>query len=125
LKDSGYCKTFDPQTEIPPRHLFGPAHRRKTPYIYSCRQLEALLSGARLFSWDDELHTYSTLFGLLACTGLRISEALGLRRDEVGLKQGILTVKESKRRRLRLVPLHPSAVPPLEEYTAKGTERFP
>jgi integrase len=71
------------------------------------------------------LHTYSTLFGLLACTGLRISEALGLRRDEVDLKQGILTVKESKRRRFRLVPLHPSAVPPLEEYTAKRTKRFP
>jgi hypothetical protein len=30
-----YCKIFDPQTEIPPRQLFGPAHRRKTPYIYS------------------------------------------------------------------------------------------
>ena len=42
-----YCKIFDPQTEIPPRQLFGPAHRRKTPYIYSCRQLEELLSAAR------------------------------------------------------------------------------
>ena len=39
--------------------------------------------------------------------------------------QGILTVKESKRRRFRLVPVHPSAVPPLEEYTAKRTKRFP
>ena len=34
-----YCKIFDPQTEIPPRHPFGPAHRRNTPYIYSCQQL--------------------------------------------------------------------------------------
>ena len=41
-----YCKIFDPQTEIPP----GPAHRRKTPYIYSCRQLEELLSAARQLS---------------------------------------------------------------------------
>jgi integrase len=67
------------------------------------------------------LHTYATLFGLLACTGLRISEALGLRRDKTNLKQGIVTVKESKRRRFRLVPLRPSAVPPLQEYSAKGT----
>src|SRR5271169_384698 len=64
---------------------------------------------ARQLAWDGELHTYCTLFGLLACTGLRISEALDLRRDEVDLKQGILTIKESKRRRFRLVPLHPSA----------------
>jgi len=120
-----YCKIFDSQTEIPPRHLFGPAHRRKTPYIYSYRQLEELLSAARRLSWDGELRTYCTLFGLLACTGLRISEALGLRRDEVDLKQGTLTVKESKRRRFRLVPLHPSAVPPLEVYNAKRTQRFP
>ena len=120
-----YCKSFDPQTEIPPRQLFGPAHRRKTPYIYSCRQLEELLSAARQLSWDQELQTYCTLFGLLACTGLRISEALSLRRDDVDMKQGVLTVKESKRRRFRLVPLHPSAVPPLEEYTAKRTKRFP
>jgi integrase len=120
-----YCKIFDPQTEIPPRHLFGPAHRRKTPYIYSCQQLEGLLSAARQLAWDGELHTYFTLFGLLACTGLRISEALGLRRDEVDLTQGVLTVKESKRRRFRLVPLHPSAVPPLEVYNAKRTQRFP
>jgi integrase len=120
-----YCKIFDPQTEIPPRHLFGPAHRRKTPYIYSRRQLEELLSTAYQLSWDDELHSYATLFGLLACTGLRISEALGLRRDDVDLKHGVLTVRESKRRRFRLVPLHPTATPPLEEYSAKRTNRFP
>ena len=58
-------------------------------------------------------------------TGLRISEALGLRRDKVDLKQGILTVKESKRRRFRLVPLHPSALRPLEEYSAKRIKHFP
>lgn len=120
-----YCKIFDPRTEIPPRHLFGPAHRRKAPYIYSCRQLEELLSAARQLSCDGPLHTYFTLFGLLACTGLRISEALGLRRDAIDFKQGIVTVRESKRRRLRLVPLHSSAVPPLEEYAAKRDNRFP
>jgi len=73
-----YCKIFDPQTEIPPRQLFGPAHRRKTPYIYSCRQLEELLSAARQLPRDGQLQTYYTLFGLLACTGLRISEALAV-----------------------------------------------
>jgi integrase len=83
------------------------------------------LSAGRQLAWDGELHTYATLFGLLACTGLRISEALGLRRNEVDLKQGIVTVKESKRRRFRLVPLHPSALPPLQEYCAKRTKLFP
>ena len=113
-----YCKIFDSRTEIPPRYLFGPAHRRKAPYIYSCRQLEELLSAARGLSWDDKLHTYSTLFGLLSCTGLRISEALGLRRDEIDLNQRLLTVRESKRRRFRLVPLHPRPCRHLKSISA-------
>jgi hypothetical protein len=58
------CKIFDPQTEIPPRQLFGPAHRRKTPYIYSCRQLEELLSAARQLSCDRELQIYCTLISV-------------------------------------------------------------
>jgi integrase len=120
-----YCKIFEPRTEIPARHLFGPAHRRKAPYVYSCAQLKALVSAARQLPWDGDLRTYATLFGLLACTGLRISEALGLRIEQVDLKQGILTVTASKRRRCRLVPLHPSALPPLRRYAARRTKRFP
>jgi integrase len=65
------------------------------------------------------------MLGLLACTGLRISEALGLRIDEVDLKQGLLTVTGSKRRRCRLVPLHPSALLPLQRYAAQRAKRFP
>jgi integrase len=120
-----YCKIFDPKTEIPPRYIFGPAHRRKTPYIYSCRQLEELVSAAGQLSWDQKLQTYATLIGLLTCTGLRISEALGLRKEDIDLKEGIVTVKESKGRRLRLVPLHSSAVPPLKVYSTRRNKRFP
>ena len=54
-------------------------------------------------------HCYATLFGLLACTGLRISEALALACGDVDLAGGVLTVRAGKRGRTRLVPLHPSA----------------
>ncbi|MGY2747355.1 tyrosine-type recombinase/integrase [Arthrobacter sp. UYCu723] len=53
---------------------------------------------------------YATLFGLIACTGLRISEALALACDDVDLAGGVFTVRAGKRGRSRLVPLHPSAL---------------
>jgi integrase len=69
-------------------------------------------------------HCYATLFGLLACTGLRIAEALSLTCGDVDLTGGMLTVRAGKRGRTRLVPLHPSAVPPLRDYAADRRRRF-
>ena len=122
-----YCKIFDARTEIPPRHIFGPAHRRTTPYIYSNSQLRALAARGS----ESDSHsgfrqlTYATLFGLLACTGLRISEALRLHTDDVDLKQGVITVRESKRRRCRLVPIHRTTQSRIRHYDTQRNKRFP
>jgi integrase len=64
------------------------------------------------------------LFGLLACTGLRISEALALACGDVDLTGGMLTVRAGKRGRSRLVPLHPSALAPLRDYAADRRRRY-
>ena len=55
-------------------------------------------------------HSYHCLLGLLALSGLQISEALALREQDVDLEAGILTIRQSKFRKSRLVPLHPSTV---------------
>jgi len=67
---------------------------------------------------------YATLFGLLACTGLRIAEALSLTCGDVDLAGGMLTVRAGKRGRMRLVPLHPSALAPLRDYAAEREQRY-
>jgi len=87
-----YRALFDPATEIPQPGLLGRAYRRPTPYIYSDDEVAALLKAARSLGPAGGLrpHTYETLFGLLACTGLRISEALGLTDQDVNLERGIL-----------------------------------
>jgi site-specific recombinase XerD len=69
--------------------------------------------------------TYRTLLGLLACTGLRISEALALSVQDVDLVQGVLTVRFSKWEHSRLVPLHPSALSALRRYARRRTALFP
>ena len=95
---------------MPDRRLLGRNHYRLQPHIYSDRQLRELVLAAAKLQPTYRLRplTYSTLFGLLASTGLRVSEALGLDKDHVDLARGILRIEQTKFRKSRLVPLHPT-----------------
>ena len=120
-----YLIVADPKTELPPRHLFGPAERPYRPFIYSAQQIRQLLTAARHLPGQLRPWTYQTLIGLLACTGLRISEALGLKIPEVDLGQGLLLVRDSKFHQTRWVPVHPTALAPLKTYSRQRQRRFP
>jgi integrase len=113
-----YLAPREPGTEVPARGLLGPAHARKPPFIYSEADIVALIAAARALAPDDGLRprTYAALIGLLACTGLRIHEALSLKTSDVDLDAGVLTVRQTKFRKSRLVPLHASAVGALRGY---------
>ena len=115
----------EPKTQVPPRHVLGPDFRRKAPHLFTPGQLRQLLRRCRSLSGQLEPLTYRTLLGLLACTGLRISEALALSVQDVDLVQGVLTVRFSKWEHSRLVPLHPSALSALRRYARWRTALFP
>jgi len=115
----------EPRTQIPPRHLLGPAHRRRSPHLYSSAQIQHLLRRAGQLRGRLRPYTWQTLIGLLACTGLRISEAMRLERDDVDWNQSLLIIRESKYGKTRLVPLHPTALPPLRNYARRRQELFP
>jgi integrase len=110
---------FDPTTEVAPTGLLGPISRhRKPPHIYTEAEVTALLREASLLGLRGGLRprTYVTFFSLLLSTGLRLSEACRLLRDDVDLTNGVLTVRESKFRKSRLVPLHPTTTQALTRY---------
>ncbi|MBB1018646.1 tyrosine-type recombinase/integrase [Dietzia sp. DQ11-71] len=115
----------DGATEVPAPGLLGSAGHRKPPHVYSDEEISDLLRATAGLAPAGGLrpHCYATLFGLLACTGLRISEALALRCDDVDLATAMLTVRAGKRGRARLVPMHPSALPPMGDYTAEREQR--
>lgn len=115
-----YRAAFDAATEIPPTGLLGRVPRRKPPHIYSPAEIAALLRQAHRLLPRRGLRrqTYVALFSLLASTGLRLSEACHLMPRDVDLANGILTVRESKFRKSRLVPLHPTATHALIRYAA-------
>lgn len=114
-----YRSLFDPDTEIPPPGILGPSrYHRKSPHIYSDPEIGALLKATSAIRPRSGLRprTYSALFGLLACTGMRVSEALALNNDDVDMNTGLLTVRWSKFGRSRLVPIHRSTVRALLQY---------
>lgn len=115
-----YLYTLDPRTQIPPVGLI-PYSSRARPYLYSDKEVQALLSAALTLSPVHGLRrwTYHCLFGLLAVTGLRISEALALNYRDVDLDQGLLTVRNTKFGKSRWVPLHSSTQQVLMEYARR------
>lgn len=113
-----YQVAFEADTEVPAAGILGPAHRRTLPYIFSPREIERLVAAASRLSAPSGLRakTYVSLICLLACTGLRISEALRLRRVDVDLDAGVLSIRQTKFCKSRLVPLHRSARLELQRY---------
>lgn len=108
---------LDQRTEVPPTGII-PYPGRTRPYLYSEAEVKTLLAAALALPPEHGLRrwSYHCLFGLLAVTGLRISEALGLRREDVDLETGILTIHNTKFGKSRLVPLHPSTQHVLTDY---------
>jgi integrase/recombinase XerD len=117
----------DPRTEIPPDGLLPYCYHRNPPYIYSDEEIERLLAAAAELPSANGLKacSYATLFGLLAVTGLRVSEALMLDRADVDLEEGILVIRRTKFGKSRLVPLHRSTRDVLERYDEQRTLVFP
>lgn len=115
----------DPNTQVPPRHLFGPAYRRNPPHLYSSKEIRQMLHRAGQLKGGLRPRTFQTLVGLMACTGLRISEALHLKTSDVDLEQLVVVVRESKLAKHRLVPLHTTGRRPLRAYAHRRQRLFP
>jgi integrase len=121
-----YYQQFEPATVIPPLRLFGPGHRRLTPHIYTDSEIDGLLLAAAKLRPSGGLRAAScrAIFGLLAATGLRISEATGLKRSDVDLNQGVLLIRHAKFGKQRWVHLHPTTTNALRQYV-KQRDREP
>lgn len=111
----------DPRTEVPPRGLLPDRFRRRPPYVYGDDEVERVVREAACLPSPAGLraHTYATLFGLLAATGLRVSEAIALDRADVDLRAGVLTIRHAKFGKSRFVPLHDSASEALWRYAGR------
>jgi site-specific recombinase XerD len=119
---TGWLRQFEPTTEVPDEATFGSVPGRTAPHIYREQEIIELLAAARGLGSSGSVLALlratgiETLFGLIASTGLRISEALNLYDSDVDLQTQVLTIRQSKFGKSRLVPLHPSAAQALARY---------
>ena len=98
---------IDPRTEIPPAGLIPAKMRRPRPYIYTDNEIVSIVTQAARLSSTHGLRglNFSTLFGVLAVTGLRVSEAVGLDDRDVDLDNAVLEVRNGKNRNSRIIPI--------------------
>jgi integrase len=107
----------DPRHELPGADAFGRGRfERPAPHIYTQGEIVALMNAAAKLKPPGSIRPlmYSTLFGLIAATGMRISEALALRLDD--LTEDGLIIRETKFHKSRLLPLHATTRRALDAY---------
>ena len=111
-----YLHAIDPGHQIPPTGLVPRGRGRPTPFLFSNDQITAVLAAARKLRSPLRAATVQTVIGLMAVSGLRVREVIHLDNDDVDLAAGLLTVRNSKAGKSRVLPLHPSVVAALGTY---------
>lgn len=109
---------IDPKNEVPPQALIPGRYQRARPYIYSDREIARIVEEAARLPSSNGIRalTFTTLFGLIAVTGLRVSEALSLDNEDVDLENGVLTIRRGKSGKARINPLSRSVTDRLAAY---------
>src|SRR6266498_3131906 len=122
---AAYLHSLDPSVEVPPAGVFRTGPCRATPYLYSQAEIRSLIQAAAGLRPRLRAATYQSLLGLLAISGIRIGEAIGLDDDDFDVQHELLVVRHTKFNKHRLVPLHPSATQALARYVELRQRRRP
>ncbi|HYS82766.1 MAG TPA: tyrosine-type recombinase/integrase [Anaeromyxobacteraceae bacterium] len=109
-------RASDPRTEVPPSDLIPYRKLRLSPHLYATDEITTLMREATGLRHPLRAASYPTVIGLLAVTGMRISEALALDDDDLDWERALLTVRSSKFGKSRHVPLHRTTLAALGDY---------
>jgi integrase/recombinase XerD len=115
----------DSAHEVPPPGLIPAGPHRAVPYLYSGAEIGALVSAAGCRPHPVSALTYPALIALLAATGARIGEALALDNGDFDASRGVLTIRDGKLGKSRLLPLHPTSTAALECYQRERDHLLP
>jgi integrase len=114
-----YLYGIDPATEVPPLALLPARKHRPTPHIYTETQIAEMMAAARTLLPPLRAATMETLIGLLACTGIRDSEAFALDRSDIDRVNRLLRIRDTKYGKSREVLIHDTTLATLNAYLAR------
>jgi integrase len=114
-----YLAAADPAAEVPPHGLLDARRAKHQPYIFTGQEITALLEAAGQHRWHLPAVTYPALFGLIAATGMRLSEATGLDDADVDLSEAMITIRDSKFGRSRRIPVGATTVTAIRDYQGR------
>lgn len=113
---AAYLNANGGDVPVIPKGLLAARKPRAVPFIYSQKDIDALLAACDSeFSDERVAATLRTVIGLLTATGLRIGEALNMRVPDIDQHNDLLLIKAAKSHE-RLVPVHPSTTAALTQY---------
>lgn len=114
----------DDAHEIPPSGLISRGRGRPAPFLFSDNDVVALMAAARQVPTVLRAATIETFIGLLASTGLRVSEGIRLDADDVNVDAGMVHVRHSKADKSRDVPISASTATALDAYARRRDAAF-
>jgi integrase len=118
-------RCVDPATEVPPTDaVLAPRHRLPAR-LFSDDDIAAMLTAADTLRPALRASTDATFFGLLAVTGMRVGEAIGLDRADVDIRAGTISIDDTKFRKHRLLPIHPTTIDALTAYAQARDQARP
>lgn len=112
-------RATDPRTEIPSPDLIPFRTPRRAPYLYSSQEVGALMRAAAKLPQPILAASYATLIGLLAATGMRVSEALNLDDADIDYTRGVIVVRGAKFNKTREVPVDATTLTALRAFTRR------
>lgn len=122
---AAHLHAIDPAHEVPPTDLLPSRSRRAVPYLYTDREVIALMAAAIVIPTPHRAATLQTMIGLLAATGMRVGEAIRLDRGDIDYEHGLLVVRDSKFGKSRELALHPSTIAALRAYLRRQDRPVP
>lgn len=109
----------DPRTEIPATDLLPRQRFIFRPHLFSEEEIRRILAGS-LWQRGGATQFYClgryTIYGLISVTGMRVGEVLNLDVDDINLDQGVITIRNAKFGKSRLVPVHETTRIALQHY---------
>jgi integrase len=122
---AAHVHALDPAHELVPPDLLPQRPRRAVPYLYTDAEIRALMDASSVIPTPHRAATMRALIGLLAVTGMRIGEAIGLNRDDVDHHHDVLTVVESKFGKSRQLAVDATTIAALRTYLARRDRPVP